>query len=94
MFDNQHTVLEIQLQTVFYPRYSKRNITFVQAPVLGKKESTNGKSYYIASLAKFDNRCSMVWARRQDQWEGNNYSLSFQRMREKIYAFFTTYFRT
>ena len=44
--------------------------------------------YYIASLAKFDNRCSTVWARRQDQWEGNNYSLSFRSMREKIYTFF------
>ena len=48
--------------------------------------------YYIASLAEFDNCCSMVWARRQNQWEGYNYSLSFQRMREK--KFFTTYFRT
>ena len=44
--------------------------------------------YYIASLAKFGNRCSTVWARRQDQWEGNNYSLSFRRMRTKIYALF------
>ena len=48
--------------------------------------------YYIASLAKFDNRCSMVWARRQDQWEGNNYSLSFRRMRKKIYAIFYNVF--
>ena len=44
--------------------------------------------YYIASLVKFDNRCSTVRARRQDQWEGSNYSLSFRRMREKIYAIF------
>ena len=34
--------------------------------------------YYIALQAKFDNRCSTVWARRQDQWEGNNYSLPFE----------------
>ena len=40
--------------------------------------------YYIASLAKFGNRCSTVWARRQDQWESNNYSLSFRRMRKKL----------
>ena len=44
--------------------------------------------YYIASLAKFDNHCRTVWARRQDQWEGNNYSLSFRRMWKKIYVFF------
>jgi len=48
--------------------------------------------YYIASLAKFDDRCSTVWAHRQDQWEGNNYSLSFRRMREKIYATFYNVF--
>ena len=44
--------------------------------------------YCIASLAKFDNRCSTVWGRRQDQWEGNNYNLSFRRMRKKIYVIF------
>jgi len=44
--------------------------------------------YYIASLAKFGNCCSTVWARRQDQWKGNNYSLSFRRMRDKMYALF------
>ena len=44
--------------------------------------------YYIASLAKFDDRYSTVWAHRQDQWEGNNYSLSFRRIRGKIYAIF------
>ena len=44
--------------------------------------------YYIASQAKFDNRCSTVWARKQDKWEGNNYSLSFRRMREKFTRFF------
>ena len=51
--------------------------------------------YYIASIAKFGNHCSTVWAHRQDQWEGNNYSLSFLRMREKnLHVVFTTYFRT
>ena len=44
--------------------------------------------YYIASLAKFGNRCSSVWVRRQDQWEGNNYSLSFRRKRDKMYGLF------
>ena len=83
-------ILEIQLQTVVYPGYSKRNITSVQAPVLEKKNQRTNLiiMYYIASLAKFDNRCSTVWAHRQDQWEGNNYSLSFRRMRKKIYAIF------
>jgi len=47
-------VIEIQLQTVFYPGYSKRNITSVQAPVLGKKDLRTHKSddnvlYRIAS---------------------------------------------
>ena len=46
-------ILEIQLQTVFYPGYSKRNITSVQAPVLGKKnvladKSDNNVLYRIA----------------------------------------------
>jgi len=57
-------MLEIQLQTVFYPGYSKQNITSVQAPVLGKKnlladESNNHVIYRIAS-----NRCSAVLACR------------------------------
>ena len=41
--------------------------------------------YYITLLAKFDNRCSTVWAHRQDQWEGNNYSLSLRRMRKRFF---------
>ena len=36
-FDYQHTVLKIQLRTVFSPGYGKRNIASVQAPVLGKR---------------------------------------------------------
>ena len=40
--------------------------------------------YYIASLAKFGDCYSTVWAHRQDQWEGNSYSLSFRRMRKKV----------
>ena len=75
MFHNQRTW--IQLQTVFYPGYSQRNIKSVQAPFLGKKNLLVDKSdnhvYYIVSLAKFGNRCSMVLAHRQDQWEGNNH---------------------
>ena len=51
MFDNQH---EIQLQTVVYPGYSKRNIASVQAPVLRKKNLLTDKSdnhvlYHVAS---------------------------------------------
>ena len=47
-------MLEIQLQTVFYPGYSKRNITSVQAPVLRKKnlladKSDNNVLYRIVS---------------------------------------------
>ena len=33
--------------------------------------------YYIVSLAKFGNCCSMVWAHRQGQWKCKNFSLSF-----------------
>ena len=33
--------------------------------------------HYIASLAKFGNCCSLVWVRRQGQWKGKNFSLSF-----------------
>ena len=47
-------VLEIQLQTVFYPGYSKRNIRSVQAAVLRKTnlltdKSDNNVLYRIAS---------------------------------------------
>ena len=44
--------------------------------------------HYIALLAKFGNRCSTVWGRRQDQWEGNNCSLSYRRMWKESYALF------
>ena len=45
-------LLETQLQTFFYPGYSKRNVTSVQAPVLGKEnlladKSDNNVFYYI-----------------------------------------------
>ena len=48
------SILEIELQTVFYPGYSKLNITSVQAPVLGRKnlladKSDNNVIYCIAS---------------------------------------------
>ena len=71
-------ILEIQLQTVFYPGFS--NITSVQAPILGKKilladKYDNHVLYHTAS--QFGNCCSMVWARRQGQWKGKNFSLSF-----------------
>ena len=46
-------------------------------------------TYYIASLAKFGNHCSTVWAHRQHQWESNNYNLSFQRIRAKFTRFTT-----
>ena len=84
-------ILEIELQTIFYRGCSNRNITCVQALVLGKTnllsyKSDNHASY--ASLAKFGNHYSTVWGRRQDQWKGNNYSLSFRRMRKESYALF------
>ena len=50
--------------------------------------------YYIASLAKFDNRCNTGWVSRQDQWEGNNYSFSFEGGGNKVTHCFTTYFWT
>ena len=42
---------EIQLQTVFYLGFSKRNITSVQAPILGKRilQVTSLIIYHIAS---------------------------------------------
>ena len=53
MFDSI-IILEIQLQTVFYPGFSKRNTTSVQAPILGKRilladKSDNHVLYHIAS---------------------------------------------
>ena len=33
--------------------------------------------YYIMSLAKFGNCCSMVWAHRQGQWKGKNFGIPF-----------------
>ena len=33
--------------------------------------------YYIASLAKFGNCCSIVWVRRQGHWKGKNLGISF-----------------
>jgi len=47
--------------------------------------------YYITLVAKFGNRCCMVWAHRQDQ---QLYSLSFQRRQKKVTCCFTTYFQT
>ena len=52
MFDIN--ILEIRLQTVFYPGCSKRNITSVQAPVLKRtnllvNESNNHILYRITS---------------------------------------------
>ena len=46
--------------------------------------------YYITSLAKFGNHCSMGWAHRQDQ---QPYSLSFQRRWKKVMRCFTKYFQ-
>ena len=67
---------------VLPPGYSKQNITFVQAPALGKSnlladESNNHVIYRIAS-----NRCSAV------KWKGYHYSLSFP----KSYALFYNVF--
>ena len=40
--------------------------------------------YYIASLAKFGNCCSMVWARRQGQWKGRKFSRTFSEEAAKM----------
>ena len=47
-------ILETQLQTVFYLGFSKRSVTSVQAPILGKRilqadKSDNHVIYHIAS---------------------------------------------
>ena len=58
----------------------------VQAPILQKKILLVDKSdnpYYIVSLSKFGNCCSMVWPRRQGQWKGKSFSLSFSEEAEK-----------
>ena len=33
--------------------------------------------YYIVSLAKFGNCCTMVWAHRQGQWKSKNFGIPF-----------------
>ena len=43
-------ILEIQLQTVFYPGYSKRNITSVQVTVLGKNNLLSDKCITTAAV--------------------------------------------
>ena len=77
MFDNQQFSTWI-LQT-----------TSIQAPVFRKKIRLADKSdnhvIYHASLAKFCNSCSMVWARMQSQWIGKNYCLSFPEEAEESY---------
>ena len=50
--------------------------------------------YYIASLAKFGNCCSMVWARRQGQWKGKNFGISFsEEAAKQLRVVFIMYFR-
>ena len=46
--------------------------------------------YYITSLAKFGNCCSMVWAHRQGQWKGKYFSLSFSEevAKKKLHGIF------
>ena len=79
-------MLEIQLQTVFYLGFSKRNITSVQAPVLGKRilladKPGNHVLYRVGS---------QIWQLLQHgmgsyvgQWKVKNYSLSFSEKAEK-----------
>ena len=45
---------------------------------------------YITSLAKFG--CSMVRARRQGQWKGKNFVISFLEEAAKVTRCFTLYF--
>ena len=76
MLDSRY-ILEISLQTVFYPGFSKRNAISVQGPILGKRIVLADKSDYITLLAKFGNCCSTVQAHKQGQWKGKHFSLSF-----------------
>ena len=46
--------------------------------------------YYIVSLAKFGNCCSMTWARRQGQWKGKYFH--FGEGGKKSYALFYNVF--
>ena len=59
-------------------------ITSVQAPILARKKRFYYLTsviimYYIMSLAKFGNCCSMVWAHRQGQWKGKNFGIPFSK---------------
>ena len=46
MFDSR-IILEIQLQTVFHPGYSKRSTASVQAPTLGKRTLLADKDSHV-----------------------------------------------
>ena len=68
-------IINIQL---FYKRFSKRNITSVQAPILGKKILLVDKSDVLYRVtSQIGDCCSMIWTCRQGQWKGKNSCISF-----------------
>ena len=76
-------VLEIQLQTVFYPGFSKRNITSVQASVLEERILLADKSdKYIVLLAT-----TAAWYGVADKVNGRARTLvlPLRRRRQKSY---------
>ena len=87
---------EIQLQTVFYLGFSKRNITFIQAPILRKKilladKSDNHVLYrhqpnFVTAAAWYGLIC------KANGRKGKNYCLSFPEEVEKSYSLFYNVF--
>ena len=78
MFDSK-----IQLQTVFYRGFSKRNTTSVQTPILGKRillaDKCDDYVLYHITIDKFSNCCSML-------------VFPFQRRRQRSYMLFCNVF--
>ena len=88
LFHVQRSSRHKNCKDIFYPGFSKQNITSVHAPTYSREKfywwTCLLIMYYIASLAKFGHPCSMVWARRQGQWKSKNFSLSFSEEAAKI----------
>ena len=87
-------ILKIQLQTVFYLGFSKRNITSVQAPILGKRilqadKSDNHAIYHISSQnwqLLQDGMCSQALGKASGK---ASYSVfPVRRRRQRTYALF------
>ena len=79
-------VLEIQLQTVFYPGFSKRNITSVQTPILEKRILLANKSdKYIMLLAKFGTTAAWYGVADKVNGRARMLVLPLWRRRQKSY---------